>query len=239
MTEQTPIRIGIIDAMDAEVASLREEANAADIVRIADMEFCEGRLDGRDVVIAKCGMGKVNAGICAQIMVTRFGVNRIINTGVAGSLDPRLRIGDFVISTEAVQHDYDVSPIGFEKGEIGGRDAARARPPGRKGQRTGQRRLRGAHLLGRPVHRLGRAEGVDPAALRRPLLRDGGRRRRAGLPSQPCPLGRDPHRLRLRRRFGGALLRPLRRDRGAGGRAHRARDGGTDPLNPPMREETP
>ena len=70
MTEQTPIRIGIIGAMDAEVASLREEANAADIVRIADMEFCEGRLDGRDVVIAKCGMGKVNAGICAQIMVT-------------------------------------------------------------------------------------------------------------------------------------------------------------------------
>ena len=118
MTEQTPIRIGIIGAMDAEVASLREEANAADIVRIADMEFCEGRLDGRDVVIAKCGMGKVNAGICAQIMITRFGVNRIINTGVAGSLDARLRIGDFVISTEAVQHDYDVSPIGFQPGEI-------------------------------------------------------------------------------------------------------------------------
>ena len=118
MTEQTPIRIGIIGAMDAEVASLREEANAADIVRIADMEFCEGRLDGRDVVIAKCGMGKVNAGICAQIMVTRFGVNRIINTGVAGSLDARLRIGDFVVSAEAVQHDYDVSPIGFQPGEI-------------------------------------------------------------------------------------------------------------------------
>ena len=118
MTEQTPIRIGIIGAMDAEVASLREEASAAGAVRIADMEFCEGSFDGTDAVIAKCGMGKVNAGICAQIMITRFGVNRIINTGVAGSLDARLRIGDFVVSTEAVQHDYDVSPIGYKPGEI-------------------------------------------------------------------------------------------------------------------------
>ena len=118
MTEQKPVRIGIIGAMDAEVASLREEAGAAGSIRIADMEFCEGRLDGREVVIAKCGMGKVNAGICAQIMVTRFGVNRLINTGVAGSLDARLRIGDFVVSSEAVQHDYDVSPIGFRPGEI-------------------------------------------------------------------------------------------------------------------------
>ena len=118
MNKKAELRVGVIGAMDAEVESLYREANAESAVRIADMDFREGSIGGKKVVIAKCGMGKVNAGICAQIMITRFGVNRIITTGVAGSLDPRLRIGDFVVSTEAVQHDYDVSPIGFQPGEI-------------------------------------------------------------------------------------------------------------------------
>ena len=63
-------------------------------------------------------MGKVNAGICSNTLINDFGCTKIINTGVAGSLDNQIDIGDFVISTDAVQHDFDVSPIGFKQGEI-------------------------------------------------------------------------------------------------------------------------
>ena len=69
-------------------------------------------------MIVKCGMGKVNAGICANTLINNFGCTKIINTGVAGSLDNNIDIGDIVVSVDAVQHDFDVSPIGFEKGEI-------------------------------------------------------------------------------------------------------------------------
>ncbi|MBP5450406.1 MAG: 5'-methylthioadenosine/adenosylhomocysteine nucleosidase [Spirochaetales bacterium] len=110
--------IGIIGAMDSEVNSLKESAHITVTAKIAEMEFCVGKLGSKDVVIVKCGMGKVNAGICAHTLVHYFGCTKIINTGVAGSLDGRLDIGDIVVSTDAVQHDFDVSPIGFKKGEI-------------------------------------------------------------------------------------------------------------------------
>jgi adenosylhomocysteine nucleosidase len=110
--------IGIIGAMDSEVNSLKESAGITKTTTIASMEFCVGKLGSRDVVIVKCGMGKVNSGICAHTLINDFGCTKIINTGVAGSLDGRLDIGDIVVSTDAVQHDFDVSPIGFKKGEI-------------------------------------------------------------------------------------------------------------------------
>ena len=110
--------VGIIGAMDVEVAALKKAANITETSRIAAMEFCEGSLGGTRVVIVKCGMGKVNAGICAQTLIDRFGCTRILNTGVAGSLDNRIDIGDIVVSTDAVQHDFDVEAIGFQKGEI-------------------------------------------------------------------------------------------------------------------------
>ena len=110
--------VGIIGAMDVEVAALKECADITETSRIAAMEFCEGSLGGTRVVIVKCGMGKVNAGICAQTLIDRFGCTRILNTGVAGSLDNRIDIGDIVVSTDAVQHDFDVEAIGFQKGEI-------------------------------------------------------------------------------------------------------------------------
>ena len=110
--------IGIIGAMDVEVTSLKEAANITKTTEIAEMEFCEGTLGGKNVVIVKCGMGKVNAGICAHTLINYFQCTEIINTGVAGSLDSQIDIGDIVVSTEAVQHDYDVEAIGFQKGEI-------------------------------------------------------------------------------------------------------------------------
>ena len=111
-------KTGIIGAMDDEVAALKDEMKLTKTTTIAGMEFCEGTMDGKDIVVVQCGLGKVNAGICANTLVNDFGVTRIINTGVAGSLDSKIDIGDIVVSTDALQHDYDVSPIGYERGEI-------------------------------------------------------------------------------------------------------------------------
>ena len=111
-------KTGIIGAMEVEVASLKSAMEITYTKTVAGMEFCEGTLDGKAVVVVQCGMGKVNAGICAHTLINDFGVTRVINTGVAGSLDNAIDIGDIVVSTDAVQHDYDVSPIGFARGEI-------------------------------------------------------------------------------------------------------------------------
>ena len=110
--------IGIIGAMDVEVKSLKEAANITKTTKTADMEFCEGTIGNKNIVIVKCGMGKVNAGICAHILINDFGCTKIINTGVAGSLDNKIDIGDIVVSVDAVQHDFDVEVLGFKKGEI-------------------------------------------------------------------------------------------------------------------------
>ena len=110
--------IGIIGAMDVEISTLKEAAKISRTTVIADMEFCTGTLQNKNVVIVKCGMGKVNAGICAQTLIHEFGCTKIINTGVAGSLDNQIDIGDIVVSVDAVQHDFDVEAIGFARGEI-------------------------------------------------------------------------------------------------------------------------
>ena len=109
---------GIIGAMEGEVAAIRAAMADARVTRVSGMEFARGTIAGSEVVVVQSGMGKVNAGICAQTLILRFGVDRIINTGVAGSLTSELTINDFVVSVDAVQHDYDVSPIGFAPGEV-------------------------------------------------------------------------------------------------------------------------
>ena len=111
-------RIGIIGAMEAEVALLKNVSKISKSTRICDMEFVEANLAGQEVVIAQCGMGKVNAALCAHTMIHLFRCEALINSGVAGSLDDGLNICDFVVSTKAIQHDYDASPIGFKKAEI-------------------------------------------------------------------------------------------------------------------------
>ena len=114
LTEKT----GIIGAMDEEVTSLKAAIKNPKTTTVADMVFYEGKLDGADVVVVQCGMGKVNAGICANTLINDFGCTRVIDTGVAGSLDAQIDIGDIVVSTDAVQHDFTVEAIGFQKGEI-------------------------------------------------------------------------------------------------------------------------
>ena len=110
--------IGIIGAMDIEVDFLKKVARIRKTTTIAAMEYCEGTLGKKNVVIVKCGMGKVNAGMCASTLINLFNCKKIINIGVAGSLDNELNIGDIVVSVDAVQHDFDVEVIGFAKGEI-------------------------------------------------------------------------------------------------------------------------
>lgn len=116
--EKQEEKIGIIGAMDVEVDTLKKAAEITSTSKIAEMEFCEGKLGNRSVVIVKCGMGKVNAGICTNTLINEYHCTRIVNTGVAGSLDNQIDIGDIVVSTDAVQHDFDVTYLGYKKGEI-------------------------------------------------------------------------------------------------------------------------
>ena len=97
---------------------MKEEMDVQEIVEKAGMMFCKGILCGQKVVVVRSGVGKVNAGICAQILVDLFQVDLLINTGIAGSLDARIDIGDMVISTDALQHDMDASVFGDPVGQI-------------------------------------------------------------------------------------------------------------------------
>ena len=110
--------IGIIGAMEEEVALLKDAMKVEEIVEKAMMVFYKGTLSEKEVVIVKSGIGKVNAALCAQILVDVFGVDTLINTGIAGSLDAAIDIGDMVISIDAVQHDMDASIFGDPVGQI-------------------------------------------------------------------------------------------------------------------------
>ena len=110
--------IGIIGAMEEEVAALKSEMADAKVTEFASMTFYKGTLCGKDTVVVRSGIGKVNAAICAQILVDKFGVDTLINTGIAGSLDARIDIGDMVISTDAVHHDMDATIFGDAIGQV-------------------------------------------------------------------------------------------------------------------------
>lgn len=104
--------------MELEVEALKEQMDVKNIVEKASMKFYEGTLRGKDVVIVQCGIGKVNAGICVQILADLFQVDAVINTGVAGSLRAEINIGDIVVSTDACEHDMDVTALGYKQGII-------------------------------------------------------------------------------------------------------------------------
>lgn len=111
-------KIGIIGAMELEVETLKSKMKDTKTTKKANMEFFEGTLNGVDVVIVRSGIGKVNAGICTQILSDLFEVTHIINTGIAGSLDAAIDIGDIVVSTDVLQHDMDACVFGYKPGEI-------------------------------------------------------------------------------------------------------------------------
>lgn len=110
--------LGIIGAMNVEVEQLKSALKDIEITTKAGMEFYKGTLEGKPVVVVRSGVGKVNAGICAQILVDLFDVDAIINTGIAGSLNEEINIGDVVLSTDTLQHDMDAVAFGYDLGVI-------------------------------------------------------------------------------------------------------------------------
>lgn len=121
MTKQSSqAKIGIIGAMKVEVKDLISGMTNKKKTRIARMDFYEGCLEGVHVVVVQSGIAKVHMAVCAQILIDRFGVTHLINTGVAGSLNKNVGIEDVVISTELVHHDLDATPVGFKLGEVPG-----------------------------------------------------------------------------------------------------------------------
>ena len=110
--------LGIIGAMKAEVAQLKQEMNQPEVVTVAGMEFYRGTIGEKEVVVVQSGIGKVSAALCVQILADRFGVDGVVNTGIAGSLKAEINIGDLVLSTDAIQHDVDATNFGYPLGEI-------------------------------------------------------------------------------------------------------------------------
>ena len=111
-------RIGIIGAMEEEISRLKENMENVKITSKASMDFYEGTIKGKRAVVVRSGIGKVNAGMCAQILADVFEVDAIINTGIAGSLNNEINIGDIVVSTDVLQHDVDAGVFGYRKGQI-------------------------------------------------------------------------------------------------------------------------
>lgn len=112
--------IGIIGAMDIEVNNLKALIENKKTKTISGNEFVWGTIYNKEVVVAKCGIGKVFAAICAQTMILNFNPEYIINTGVAGTLTKELSVKDIAISDSVVQHDMDTSPLGDPVGLVSG-----------------------------------------------------------------------------------------------------------------------
>lgn len=117
------MKVGILGAMDLEVNTLCEKLERTIIKNIAGSVYYAGQLNGVQVVVVKCGIGKVNAAIATQTMIDHFDIDLIINTGVAGSLSNSLDIFDIVVSSDLVQHDFDTTAAGDELGLITGFDS--------------------------------------------------------------------------------------------------------------------
>ena len=112
------MKIGIIGAMDQEVALLRAQMSNVEELSLAGCEFYSGTLAGQQVVLTRSGIGKVAAAVATTLLLNRFAPDCVINTGSAGGFDPELHIGDVVISSEVRHHDVDVTGFGYEIGQV-------------------------------------------------------------------------------------------------------------------------
>ena len=116
------MKLGIIGAMDLEVETLLGLMENKTETQVAGSCFHEGTLHQLPVVVVQCGVGKVNAALCTQILCDRFSVTHLVNTGIAGSLCADLDIGDLVISQDAMYHDLDIHYFGYAVGQVPGMD---------------------------------------------------------------------------------------------------------------------
>ncbi len=166
--------IGILGAMDIEVAQIKGALTSPVTTSIHGIDFTRGQLEGREVVVAQCGIGKVNAAACAQMLIDRFGPALVINVGVGGSLSPDLRLGDIAVARRVVQHDVDTTALGDPAGyvstvnkvffdcdeaAVNGLLAAISDVPGVRGQAgviaTGDQFINSASVKARIVERFG------------------------------------------------------------------------------------
>ena len=107
---------GIIGAMDSEIETLLSHLENKKEEKKYGLTFYLGKLKNYEVIIVKCGIGKVNAGRTTQVLISEYNPKYIINTGIGGGLNQQLKIGDIVISTDLIQHDFDVTAFGYAKG---------------------------------------------------------------------------------------------------------------------------
>ena len=110
--------VGIIVATSEEIKELKNIMVESEKIRIFNLDFYKGKINDKDYVLVKCGVGKVNAARTTQILIDNFDIESIINVGVAGGLNNNINIGDIVIGQKLVQHDFDITAFGYEKGYI-------------------------------------------------------------------------------------------------------------------------
>lgn len=110
--------IGLIGAMDEEVAVIKQWMTDVTETSVAGCEFYSGKLDGRSVVLLKSGIGKVNAAVSTTLLMASFDPSVVINIGSAGGFDAELEVGDVIISDAVVHHDVDVTAFGYQIGQL-------------------------------------------------------------------------------------------------------------------------
>lgn len=114
------VRVGIIGAMDVEVERICQNVSGPILHQVCGLDFLEGFLAETPVVVVRSGVGKVNAALCAQLLITKFKITHLINTGVAGALASGLNVLDLVISTAVMYHDVDATNWGYENCTVPG-----------------------------------------------------------------------------------------------------------------------
>lgn len=112
--------IGIITAMNEEREAILNIMQDVQVVQFYNLRFFRGTILGKNCILVKCGVGKVNAARTTQIMLDNFDIQYVLNLGSGGSVNPLLNIGDVVIGKRVVQHDFDITAFGHSKGYITG-----------------------------------------------------------------------------------------------------------------------
>lgn len=112
--------IGIIGAMDIEICNIKTDMKDFYEETISNMNFCIGQFMGVKIVLGKCFEGKVNSAVCAQTMILKYGVDCVINIGIAGAISDKLKIYDVIISDNTIEHDFDTTALGYEIGFVFG-----------------------------------------------------------------------------------------------------------------------
>ena len=112
--------IGIIGAMENELRLLCERMGNFSTIKTGGFEFFTGKIEGKDVTVLRCGIGKVNAAVGCALLINKFNPGCVINTGSAGGINPSLNVGDAIISTGLIYHDVDVTAFNYAPGQLPG-----------------------------------------------------------------------------------------------------------------------